>query len=33
MDTVQERKTQYWDDRVPMMQWWADYLDALAKKV
>lgn len=25
-------RAQYWDERVPMMQWWADHLDALAAK-
>jgi len=25
-------RAQYWDERVPMMQWWADYLDAKAAK-
>ncbi len=25
-------RTDYWDERVPMMQWYADYLDALAEK-
>lgn len=24
-------RAQYWDERVPMMQWWADHLDNLAK--